>query len=437
MRLALSKIKSQPFTGLLNQAVTPVKMLCLLGLLVPFVMPFAHGQATHRVGLADNRDGYDSTEYKTQSEAILEQSGQRLPLAEQASVPQLGLPRIAAPLRSEEVDLGRQLFFDRRLSANANLSCAMCHVPEQGFTQNELATPVGDEGRGGRRNAPSLYNLAFQSTLFWDGRENSLEAQVWSPLLARNEMANPSKTAVLSRLTAIPAYQSIFTKLYDEGLTTATLGRALATYQRALISGNSSFDRWYFEPLKESENLADFGDKAAQGFAIFQEQGCHSCHTFTKEYALFTDGQFHNTGTGLLREERGIMPRQVQVAPGIFVTPRVDVETETFIDKGRQEVTGRSEDRWRYRTPSLRNVALTAPYMHDGSIQSLQDVVKFYVQGGGHDPNQDQRIRPLDITAEEQEALVEFLKTLTASNVDALVADARSTEIGDRDHTAY
>ncbi|MDG1493903.1 MAG: cytochrome C peroxidase, partial [Luminiphilus sp.] len=152
---------------------------------------------------------------------------------------------------------------------------------------------------------------------------------------------------------------------------------------------------------------------------------------------LFTDGDFHNTGTGLLREERGIMPKQVQVAPGVFVTPRVDVETETFIDEGRQEVTGRSEDRWRYRTPSLRNVALTAPYMHDGSIRSLEDVVKFYVQGGGHDPHQDQRIRPLDITAEEQEALVEFLRTLTASNVDALVADARSIEIGDRDNTAY
>ena len=131
------------------------------------------------------------------------------------------------------------------------------------------------------------------------------------------------------------------------------------------------------------------------------------------------------------------MPKQVQVAPGVFVTPRVDVETETFIDEGRQEVTGRSEDRWRYRTPSLRNVALTAPYMHDGSIRSLEDVVKFYVQGGGHDPHQDQRILPLDITAEEQEALVEFLRTLTASNVDALVADARSIEIGDRDNTAY
>lgn len=407
-------------------------MLCLLGLLVPC----AHGQPTHRVGLADNRDGYESTQYRTQSEAIIEQSGQRLPLAEQASAAQLGLPQIDQPLRSAEVDLGRQLFFDRRLSANANLSCAMCHVPEQGFTQNELATPVGDEGRGGRRNAPSLYNLAFQSTLFWDGRENSLEAQVWSPLLARNEMANASKAAVLSRLVAIPTYQSTFTKLYDEGLTTATLGRALAAYQRALISGNSSFDRWYFEE-KNPENPAGFGDKAAQGFAIFQEQGCHSCHTFSKEHALFTDGQFHNTGTGLLREERGIMPRQVQVAPGIFVTPRVDVETETFIDKGRQEVTGRSEDRWRYRTPSLRNVALTAPYMHDGSIQSLQGVVKFYVQGGGHDPNQDQRIRPLDITAEEQKALVEFLKALTASNVDALVADARSIQIGDRDNTAH
>jgi cytochrome c peroxidase len=434
MRLALSKVKSEPFAGLLKQ-MKKLRDLLFLGLaLALHSVPYAHGQAAHRVGLADNREGYESTQYKTQSEAVLEQSGQRLPLAEQASAAQLGLPRIPKALRSEEVDLGRQLFFDRRLSANANLSCAMCHVPEQGFTQNELATPVGDEGRGGRRNAPSLYNLAFQPSLFWDGREHSLEAQVWSPLLARNEMANPSKEAVLERLTSIPAYESAFAAHYDQGLTAQTVGLALAAYQRALISGNSPFDRWYFASAK---NTGDFSSKAARGFDVFKTQGCQSCHTVGGKYALFTDGDFHNTGTGLLREERGIMPKQVQVAPGVFVTPRVDVETETFIDKGRQEVTGRSEDRWRYRTPSLRNVALTAPYMHDGSIRSLEAVVKFYVQGGGQDPDQDQRIRPLDITAEEQEALVEFLRTLTASNVNALVADARSIEIGDRDNADY
>ena len=145
----------------------------------------------------------------------------------------------------------------------------MCHVPEQGFTQNELATPVGDEGRGGRRNAPSLYNLAFQQSLFWDGREQSLEAQVWSPLLARNEMANPSKEAVLKRLNAIPTYQAAFAENYGQGLTSQTLGLALAAYQRALISGNSAFDRWYFAPTQNAHSSAQFGAEATRGFAVF------------------------------------------------------------------------------------------------------------------------------------------------------------------------
>ena len=433
MRLALSKIKSQLFSTLICGLATAVMVMGISAALVPL----AQGQPDHRVGLADNREGYESEHYVSRSEAIIEQNGQQLSMASEPHAHQLGLPKLTHPLRANEIDLGRQLFFDRRLSANANLSCAMCHVPEQGFTQNELATPVGDEGRGGRRNAPSLYNLAFQQSLFWDGREQSLEDQVWSPLLARNEMANPSKEAVLKRLNAIPTYQAAFAENYGQGLTSQTLGLALAAYQRALISGNSAFDRWYFAPTQNAHSSAQFGAEATRGFALFQQQGCHACHTLTKENALFTDGNFYNTGTGLLREQRGIMPKRVQVAPGIFVTPRVDVETETFIDNGRQEVTGRSEDRWRYRTPTLRNVALTAPYMHDGSIQTLQDVVTFYVHGGGQDPNQDHRIRPLDLTPTEQRDLVAFLHTLTADNVDALVADARSIEIGDRDNSRH
>jgi len=433
MRLALSKIKSQLFSTLIWGFATAIKVMGIGVVLVPL----AQGQSDHRVGLADNREGYESEHYVSRSEAIIEQSGQQLSMANEPHAHQLGLPKLSHPLRANEIDLGRQLFFDRRLSANANLSCAMCHVPEQGFTQNELATPVGDEGRGGRRNAPSLYNLAFQSSLFWDGREQSLEAQVWSPLLARNEMANASKEAVLKRLKSIPAYRAAFAENYAQGLTSQTLGLALAAYQRALISGNSAFDRWYYASPQNPQSTSDFSVEASRGFTVFQEQGCHACHTLSQESALFTDGNFYNTGTGLLREQRGIMPKQVQIAPGIFVKPRVDVETETFTDSGRQEVTGRPEDRWRYRTPTLRNVALTAPYMHDGSLQTLQDVVTFYAQGGGQDPNQDQRIRPLEITPTEQQDLIAFLRALTANNVDALVADARSIEIGDTDNSRF
>ena len=171
---------------------------------------------------------------------------------------------------------------------------------------------------------------------------------------------------------------------------------------------------------------------AAQGFALFQDKGCASCHRINDSSALFTDGQFHNTGTGYRRAGRALRPPSVQLAPGVFVVPTVDAETETFTDDGRFEVTGREADKWRYRTPSLRNVALTGPYMHDGSIATLEGVVAFYAEGGGGDPAQDPRTRSVQLTESDQEALVAFLRTLTSSHVDALVSDARSVTIGER-----
>ena len=154
----------------------------------------------HKVGLADSRVGYESASYVTDSKVVIQTLGERQPLYELSVNPPLGLPAVPNHLDPAEIDLGRQLFFDRRLSKNETLSCAMCHIPEQGFTQNELATPVGHLGKGVRRNVPSLYNVAFAEDLFLDGREQSLEAQIWSPLLAENEMANESREAVLAKL---------------------------------------------------------------------------------------------------------------------------------------------------------------------------------------------------------------------------------------------
>ena len=314
----------------------------------------------------------------------------------------------------------------------------MCHVPhpEQGFTQNELATPVGHLGKGVRRNVPSLYNVAFAEALFLDGREQSLETQIWSPLLANNEMANDSREAVLAKLASNAFYGKRFAEIFEEGLTQGTLGRALAAYQRALLSGDSPFDRWYFGgeelPIQKGSGAEGYPALAARGFAVFQDKGCAACHRINDSSALFTDGQFHNTGTGYLRAARALRPPSVQLAPGIFVVPTVDAETETFTDDGRYEVTGREVDKWRYRTPSLRNVALTGPYMHDGSIATLEAVVAFYAEGGGGDPTQDPRTQSVQLTQSDQDALVAFLKTLTSSHVDALVSDARSVTIGER-----
>ena len=389
----------------------------------------------HKVGLADSRVGYESVSYVTDSKVVIQTLGERQPLYELSVNPPLGLPEVVSQLDAAEIDLGRELFFDRRLSKNETLSCAMCHIPEQGFTQNELATPVGHLGKGVRRNVPSLYNVAFAKDLFLDGREQSLEAQIWSPLLAENEMANESREAVLAKLALNGGYTARFAEIFDEGLTEATLGRALAAYQRALLSGDSPFDRWYFGD--ERSTLVGSGAEgypalAAEGFSVFQDKGCVSCHHINESSALFTDGQYHNTGTGYQRAGRALRPPSVQLAPGVFVVPTVDAETETFTDDGRYEVTGLDADKWRYRTPSLRNVALTGPYMHDGSIATLEAVVAFYAEGGGGDPAQDPRTRSVQLTESDQDALVAFLRTLTSSHVDALVSDARSVTIGER-----
>ena len=391
--------------------------------------------AAHVVGLADSRVGYESVSYVTDSKVVVQTLGERQPLFELSVNPPLGLPQVARELDPAEIDLGRQLFFDRRLSNNETLSCAMCHIPEQGFTQNELATPVGHLGKGVRRNVPSLYNVAFAEDLFLDGRERSLEEQIWSPLLAENEMGNESREAVLAKLALNAGYKARFAETFDEGLTESTLGRALAAYQRALLSGDSPFDRWYFGgegSTRLGSGAEGYPALAARGFAVFQDKGCASCHRFNDSSALFTDGQFHNTGTGYRRAGRALRPPSVQLAPGVFVVPIVDAETERFTDDGRLEVTGREADKWRYRTPSLRNVALTSPYMHDGSIATLEEVVAFYAEAVGGDPAQDPRTRSVQLTQSDKEALVAFLRTLTSSHVNALVSDARSVTIGER-----
>ncbi len=424
-------------------SVKPGLALCWGGLLVLCLQLTGVAAATdtsvtdkaHKVGLADSRVGYESVSYVTDSKVVIQALGERQPLYQVSLSPPLGLPAVISQLDPAEIDLGRELFFDRRLSRNETLSCAMCHIPEQGFTQNELATPVGHLGKGVRRNVPSLYNVAFTADLFLDGREQSLEAQIWSPLLADNEMANESREAVLAKLALNVRYKARFADTFDEGLTERTLGRALAAYQRALLSGDSPFDRWYFggeESTGIGSSAEGYPALAARGFTVFQEKGCASCHRINDTSALFTDGLFHNTGTGFRRAGRALRPPSVQLAPGVFVVPTVDAETETFPDDGRYEVTGYEADKWRYRTPSLRNVALTGPYMHDGSIASLEAVAAFYAEGGGGDPAQDPRTRSVRLTQSDQEALVAFLQTLTSSHVDALVSDARSVAIGER-----
>ena len=354
-----------------------------------------------------------------------------------AERPSLGLPALPVPadnsLTTDRIALGRKLFFDRRLSHNGTISCAMCHIPEQGFTNRELATAVGIEGRTVRRNAPTLYNVGYAERLLHDGRERRLERQVWGPLLARNEMGNPAVGTVLERLEALPDYEGLFEQAFaGRGPGMETLGMALASYERTLIAGNSPFDRWHFAGETDALSTA-----AVRGFRLFSTvAACVSCHRIDRETALFTDHRMHNTGIGYQRSMgTGPARQRIEIAPGTYV----ELEGETLesisetppSDLGLYEITLDPRDRWRYKTPSLRNVALTPPYMHDGSLATLRQVVDFYNAGGIQNETLDPLMRPLGLSGQEVEDLVAFLESLSGDNVDLLVRDALSAPIGD------
>lgn len=395
---------------------------------------------TTLAGAGDYKDGYEQPQYATRSRRIADRVGAPADLLDQARRPQLGLPPVpvpaANPLTAAKVALGRKLFYDRRLSLNGTMSCAMCHIPEQGFTSNELATAVGIEGRTVRRNAPTLLNAAYLARLFHDGREYSLEQQIWGPLLAHNEMGNPAVGTVVRKLEELTDYRGPFTAAFGgRGPSMETVGQALASYQRTLVSGDSPFDRWYY-----GGDGAALGEAAQRGFRLFTgKAGCAACHTIGTEHALLTDDALHNTGVGYAESMAGEPPsRKVTVAPGVVV----DVPTAVVAavsepapgDLGLYEVTQDPDDRWKYRTPTLRNVALTAPYMHDGSLPTLDAVVAFYDAGGVPNEVLDPLIRPLGLSTAERADLVAFLRSLTGGNLDILVADAFAAPVGDSGH---
>ena len=357
-----------------------------------------------------------------------------------ANLSQLGLPDMVHPpdnLPTEKkISLGRKLFMDRRLSHNDTISCAMCHVPEQAFTVNEMATAVGIEGRSHRRNSPTILNVGYMQRLFHDGREFSLENQVVGPLLAFNEMGNPSVGYVIEKINSLPDYKGMFEEAFGEPANLERLMQAIATYERTLISGNSKFDQWYYGKNKKALNKTEIN-----GYKLFIGKAqCISCHTITQTTAVFTDQSFHNTGIGWSRDNRVVnkifesKTFPVLLAPGVVV----QVAQEHFDkaseapqnDVGRFEITENPKDSWSYKTPSIRNVALTAPYMHDGSLLTLEDVVDFYNRGGEDNPFKDKLLKPLELSNDDKQSLVAFMKALTGSNVKVLEEGARSAYLG-------
>lgn len=346
-----------------------------------------------------------------------------------------GLPPLPVPadnpITAAKAALGRKLFFDRRLSPNRTMSCAMCHIPEQGFTARELATAVGIEGRSVRRNAPSVLNVAWQKRLFHDGREISLEDQIWGPLLAANEMGNPSIGYVIERIEALTDYRGPFEAAFGvKGVNARRIGAALATYQRTLVAADSRFDRWRY-----GSQAGALDAREQRGFGLFVGKArCATCHLVGERDALFTDHGFHNTGIGWRRTYQVPERTRVEIAPGVYT--ELDRRTvESFSepplkDVGRYEITLDPRDRWAYKTPSLRNVALTAPYMHDGSLATLEAVIAFYDRGGIDNPEKSARLSPLGLDGAEKAALAAFLRALTGSEAEALLAREAKSRIG-------
>jgi cytochrome c peroxidase len=346
-------------------------------------------------------------------------------LAVQAA-PAFGLPPVPAaqPPQRGVIELGRQLFFDRRLSFNGSMSCAMCHVPEEGFTSQASRTAMGIEGKSLQRNAPSLLNVAWQARLFHDGRESSLTRQAWLPLLHADEMANPSVGHVLRRIRGLADYRGKFERAFaGAGPSVATVATAIAAFETSLVAADSRFDRWRY-----GAQTAALSDVEQQGFNLFVGKGrCAQCHRVGAQHALFSDGRFHVTGAGVAAAAAKRFV--VSLAPGlqtvVAANDLVDYSPNVAPDLGRYAITRNPADRHAFKTPSLRNVAHTAPYMHDGSLASLEEVVDFYDQGAGDLPGKSKVLVPLLLSAVEKSALVAFLRALDGDNLVKLMAGSR------------
>jgi cytochrome c peroxidase len=286
------------------------------------------------------------------------------------------------PLTQEKVALGERLFFEPALSRDRTLACAGCHVSDRAFSDT-LPVAVGIDGRRGKRNAPPLINLVYGRAFLRDGAMQSIEAQMLHPIHNPLEM-DLELTELERRLRLDGLYRRAFRNAFgpgpegeDEAVTAGNVALALASYVRTILAANAPFDRFL------AGNRGALSDLEREGFQLFVgKANCSACHLGP----ILTDGQFHNTGVALRSG-----------------------------DPGRYRITGGNEDLGRFRTPTLREIERTSPYMHDGSMTTLEEVIRFYDRGGEPHPNLSREIRPLRLTAGERDALAAFLGSLSGS----------------------
>lgn len=277
-------------------------------------------------------------------------------------------------LTPAKIELGKRLFFDNRLSKNQNISCASCHQPQHAFADS-ISVSVGTNGEHGFRNSPSIVNVAFKELFHKDGGVKTLELQVLAPIIDTNELG-ADFLVVLERLTQDSNYVKMFKDAFDTLPNVFGITRSIAAFERSLVMGNSAYDRY----ILGDSNALNSNEK--NGLRLFNSSrlNCTSCHSGV----LFTDYSYQNIGL-----------------------------EHQFEDSGRARITYRPLDAGKFEVPSLRNVAITAPYMHDGSMDTLDEVIRYLEKGGGSHPNKSELVKPFTLTANERNDLIEFLYALT------------------------
>ncbi|RKZ13438.1 cytochrome-c peroxidase [bacterium] len=349
----------------------------------------------------------------------------------------LGLPPIPWPEgqrpSEEKIALGDKLFHDTRFSTTGMVSCATCHMADRAFTDGPMSVSQGINALTGTRNAPTVVNSVYFETMFWDGRSPSLADQALHPFVNPVEMGLPDHEPILEIVRSDAEYTAAFASVFaksGEQITMDEVTEAIAAFESIQVTGNSPFDQWYFQ------DAATLSEQQERGFNLFINEGrCVSCHRIEETQAVFTDNRFHNIGVGV-----NAIQDDIPELAGAFIAAdatleEVDIKVLTDArssELGRFAVTHSFDGIGAFKTPTLRNIAATAPYMHDGSIQTLREVVVHYNNGGvtnEGDPVNDflsGGIRPLNLSEEQIDELVAFMEALTSPEYQEL-ADASAS----------
>ncbi len=317
------------------------------------------------------------------------------------------------PSSPAKIELGRKLFSDKRLSADDTVACQTCHDPNAGFTAR-LATAKGIRDQVGKRNAPTAMNAMFFRTQFWDGRAPSLEEQAKLPILNPIEMGQKDGSTVVAKIAAIQVYADEFKSVFGRPINYDDLGRAIAAFERTLISSEAPIDRFL-----RGDNTALTAEQR-RGWTVFNGKGrCNGCHAFNPTFPLFTDNRFHNIGVAAHNQNFGaLVVKAIRSGATARDIDQLAIESDAS-ELGRFLVTRNRPDIGAFKTPGLREIVLTAPYMHDGSQPSLWDVMDHYNKGGEANPFLDGGIQRLGLSEEEIDDLVALMTAFTSDHFAA------------------